>query len=888
MKMSDLLDQAIKSVRENQFSFTKFISPNDAGETGAHQAGLYIPKNSFKLLFDEPGEKGSNKEKFVNLSWYEGSVSECRFIYYGQGTRNEYRITRLGRTFAVGEFVVIVKKTEDQYEGFVFGRGNEGINLFLEEFNLNEEDTNSLINKDNNTFELSFKPKAHILILLGEELIKSPVMAIYELIKNGYDADATIVDVTFKNIESLDNATISVQDTGTGITEETLRNVWFEPGTDFRKPINEEGVRQIKRSHVYKRIPMGEKGIGRFAVHKLGNRIRMISRPAVPRLGKDEKFAGLDLLNYELVIDIDWRRFSQSKYLEDVSIKWKKRENPESFRFKKNSGTFIEISDLKEEWTRGMARQLKRQTISMLSPKNDPSKFKINLDFGNSWLDNFPETEQILEKSPYKLTALIDSDYNLTFEYYFSLANNPSIGTRIINEKIKDNIDKTKYNRNIKGELKQFFRSFLRVKQYEQEKAEELIDVFEKQKLPYGSLMLELYSFDLDSASLKDTLGSPSLVKELLRDHAGIKVFKGDLRVYDYGDPGNDWLGLDLKRIQNKEWFSNNQNIGYVYLDSASSSSLIEKTNREGFIENYAFDHFRLLLDFLLSEFKAERQNDREKWLKYNKKGPTSTLENRISGFREIVENADLSNDEKKQQILEEAEKIEQQYEQDKSTLLIPASVGMTASFAMHEIEKLVPRMQETVSADPVNKLKITDQVFELKDYVDGILSVMKKGSNKPVLIREAINQALNNYTSRLKHRNVHIESHYDPNAETIICDKRLLITMLMNLIDNSIYWLDTIYKPNKSIYFSTKRKGKSVSLLVVDNGPGFRDKVEDLVRPFFSRKEGGIGIGLYLLDTVMIQYGRLNIIYDKELLAEQNVPPFYDGAAVELIFNKY
>jgi len=84
----------------------------------------------------------------------------------------------------------------------------------------------------------SFKPKSHILRLLGEELIKSPVMAIYELIKNSYDADSKVVNVNFKYIADKERAIITIEDDGTGLTSEVIKNVWLEPGTDHRKPID--------------------------------------------------------------------------------------------------------------------------------------------------------------------------------------------------------------------------------------------------------------------------------------------------------------------------------------------------------------------------------------------------------------------------------------------------------------------------------------------------------------------------------------------------------------------------------------------------------------------------------------------------------------------------
>src|SRR5690554_7909964 len=92
--------------------------------------------------------------------------------------------------------------------------------------------------------EKHFKPKAHILTLLGEELIKSPVMAIYELVKNSYDADANKVDVYFRDVDDLEKAAIIVEDDGIGMTSEIVEDVWLEPGSDFRKPINKDGIRE--------------------------------------------------------------------------------------------------------------------------------------------------------------------------------------------------------------------------------------------------------------------------------------------------------------------------------------------------------------------------------------------------------------------------------------------------------------------------------------------------------------------------------------------------------------------------------------------------------------------------------------------------------------------
>ena len=114
--------QAIQSVLSGQKAYCKFLSGNDTGLTGAHKAGIYISKPSIPILFDDPGVKGSNKEKWVKIKWQNDLETDTRFIYYGQGTRNEYRITNFGRGFPFlrpeynGALFVLVQNSEEDYQ----------------------------------------------------------------------------------------------------------------------------------------------------------------------------------------------------------------------------------------------------------------------------------------------------------------------------------------------------------------------------------------------------------------------------------------------------------------------------------------------------------------------------------------------------------------------------------------------------------------------------------------------------------------------------------------------------------------------------------------------------------------------------------------------------
>lgn len=730
--------------------------------------------------------------------------------------------------------------------------------------------------------EKHFNPKAHILTLLGNELIKSPVMAIYELVKNSYDADAKKVDVRFRDIEKLDEAVIIIEDDGIGMTSEIIEDVWLEPGSDFRKPIDKiTGERQIIKSPIFDRVPMGEKGVGRFAVHKLSSQILLITRPTLIKFKPNSKeVESTELANYEIQLYIDWKDFSQSKHLSDVPIKWKIKNNQEEFRFKEKGGTYIRLSGLKETWTKGMARDLKGQTLSMLSPKVREIDFKINLNFNNQWLVDFPSVEKILNEAPFNMTALIDKDYNLDFEYNFALKNNNDIGKRIIK-------NDSSFNRNIRGLVKKELIKALVKKELEQDKLDEVLNDFDKKHLPFGNLIIELYTFDLDSISMRDYTIEADLVKKVLKEHSGVKVFKNDLRIYDYGSPSNDWLGVDLERIQNKMWFSNNNSIGYIYLDAETSNSLIEKTSREGFVENEAYLSFYMVLKAILREFAATRFSDRTKWLKLNQKSSSNLFDSKVSSFKALIESSDLDNEEKKKKLLEEAEKLEEKYEEDKKILLIPAGVGMTASVALHEIEKLVPRMEETIKSEPFKKDIITEQVEELKQYTDGIISVLRKGGDKPMDIKESINRAFSNYKLKLSNRNISYTIEVDDDVALMNCDKRFFITMLMNIIDNSIYWLETVYKEEKLILLKCSKVDDVITIIIADNGPGFKDDISELIRPFFTRKSDGIGIGMYLIDTIMMKYGKLDIVTAGNESLELGIPAKFDGAIVKLVFNK-
>lgn len=121
---------------------------------------------------------------------------------------------------------------------------------------------------------LTFKVKPRLLTLLGEQLIRDANLAVFELVKNAYDADATMCLVTLENPDNQATGCILVEDDGIGMDEATLRNVWLVIATDFRLKQRAASTRSEK----FNRFPLGEKGLGRLSIHKLGRSIRLITR----------------------------------------------------------------------------------------------------------------------------------------------------------------------------------------------------------------------------------------------------------------------------------------------------------------------------------------------------------------------------------------------------------------------------------------------------------------------------------------------------------------------------------------------------------------------------------------------------------------------------------
>lgn len=849
--MSTELDLAINAVLKNRYSFCKFISANDAGDTGAHQAGLYIPKNSIELLFDEPGEKGKNKEKFATIKWWDGTESKCRFIYYGQGSRNEYRITRLGRHFKVGEFIIIIKIDEENYEGYILSRKKD-IEDFLSAFNLTENQTNSLIPKGGegdlsfNEIEQSFKPKARLILQLGDQLIRSENIALLEIIKNAYDADAAQVTISMTQLDNPEYASIVIEDNGSGMDADLIKNVWLQPGSDYKT----KQIAEKSRSPKFNRLPLGEKGIGRFGVHKLGHRIELISK----KKGKKE-----------VSVKINWREFEKDDLLENIPIKITERKS--QYFDESETGTKIIIHDLKNSWSRGTIRDLYRSINSLNSPFDSKESFNVLFKLDRQdWLSGLATFKDIKESALFYAEATLEGNLikSLTYEFRPWESMTKIEGRELslqdirMTQKVYDEILEKRVQKDIDLNSKQF---------------------------SIGQVKLKLLIFDQDSKILSLGVQDKAGFKEYMKLNGGVRVYRDGMRVYDYGEPGNDWLNLDIERVnQPTVKLSNNIVIGAVELGRLESSSLVEKTNREGFVENDAYQTFNDAIRYTISQISVQRNIDKEKLRTFY--GVASQAEP-VVGNLTILHDKVIANIPKgdiQTDILNSINEIERDYRQMSEIYIRSASAGLSLSIVIHEVEKIISELTKVVEEDKSSS-RITSLTKHLAKLIDGYTGVIRYKSKKRLDLRNVINQSIFNIEFRLKAHNVIVIDEFLRTKSEVYakCSENLILSVITNIIDNSIWWMNYGNVKTKKLFIdiSDKHTGYT-SIVIADNGPGFTLPTEAVVKPFITNKSGGMGIGLHVAYEIMNSHGG-------ELIFGENnfeVPTeFKAGAIVSLAF---
>jgi signal transduction histidine kinase len=722
---------------------------------------------------------------------------------------------------------------------------------------------------------IPFKPRARLIPELGDQLIKNDSIAFLELVKNSYDACAKNCKIVLKNVDNVDNGCVIIEDDGWGMDYNIIKNVWMEPGTDNKQTTSHQKQNQRNQSPC-NRLPLGEKGIGRFAAHKLGNEITLISK----KKGKNEVY-----------IKIDWTRFFSAKYLDEVPIKIVERE-PKYF-INDRSGTKIVIQKLKEPWSDELVTEIIRSINNMRSPFDSPDAFNIEYE-----IDNQKILEKILLWDEMKKLSLFNirckfrvreeketkEKFSEISQFYYSFDPWDSMKQKISGHNFFYDYDEFMFHG---GDSYDEDVNFIHDHRKLVKPGKKVIPI-NLENHAIGDVIFEARIFDQDAKLLKLGLQTDARkgFKEYLKINGGVRVYRDGIRVYDYGELGNDWLDLGTRRVNvPAQRISNNIIIGAVHLKMEQSSDLKEKTNREGFIENEAYVEFKDAITYILFLTERFRKRDKDRIRKIF--GISSVSEPVIASINELKDNIEnnVKDDKLKKELNILITKIEKDYKHVNGVLLKSAGLGLSLSVIIHEIEKVIKELNNTIKKDQdIVKIKyLSDHLTKL---IQGYSVIISSYGNKNVDLKKLIDQSLFNIQYRLEAHKIIVDKNFQ-NFEAdnkVDCSRDLVISTLMNIFDNSIYWLDYSRVSDRKIFVSISDKMKDhISIVIADNGPGFGLSPEEMIQPFVSAKPGGMGLGLHIADQVMESNEGLLLFPDKD---DFSLPKEYqNGAVIALAF---
>lgn len=715
----------------------------------------------------------------------------------------------------------------------------------------------------NTTESVPVRVRSHILRLLGDQLVGHDRLAIFELVKNAYDADAEAVSVKV----DLRANKIIVRDDGCGMTAHDVKNRWLDIGTDSKRGLKRG------RSEKFLREPLGEKGVGRLAVQKLGSRFRMVTRTeGAP----------------EILVELGWNDLIGSSDYVDGGLQVQITKRAEAIDFPDDQhGTVIEISGLtRKEWARKDLRDLKRLVVSLESPFQTNDSFRVSLTVPGREkdIDDVPDLKELLRRSiwVYKFEL---SEEGFTWQYDFSPPKLKGLRTR--KEKSPE------------PGLIEWADEAYREAKAKAENAEEAPIFIDPRKVlkGIGTIKGRLHAFYRRDEILRLMGGDIRQTKQWLRDQAGVRVFRDGIRVYNYGEPEDDWLGLNARRINKPaEKIGTSQLVAAIELDLSSSAGLQEKTNREGFNEDETFSRFRLLALSIIQHFEKLHEPDRkaiDAALKDDgtQVGSTIKLQEAIDGLKGVCE----KDKELSRTLSPYVKAIEKEVEQVRSVMLSAGMAGMGLALVFHEIDRSI-RTLTSLAEKGAPPERLRTGLGDLRKMLDSISVLLRQGKARKLSMRELVKQAIELNEVRFEFHKIIVSAPIVTGESPdffVTAPQHLVLSALNNIIDNAIYWTGYRHQRDKDpehkpalLFKSTWSEEDGGVIVVADNGTGFTVNAADAVQPFVTKRVGGMGLGLYYCQLVMDNIGgSLQLLSAEEARDLIDIPNAIDGAAVAMHF---
>lgn len=656
--------------------------------------------------------------------------------------------------------------------------------------------------------------------LLGRELITDRITALFELVKNSYDANADNVTIEFISINPVNKySKIIISDDGIGMDFNDVKNRWMVIGTSSKR-------RQRTSPIPYKRIVSGKKGIGRFAVDKLGAKLILKTK----KKGTDKLFC----------LETDWINYSS---LENNQMALKFEDSKDFFTDIKNKywledaeidcqGTILEISGVEEEWLERDIDRAYKELSKLISPNNDGKLYPFHINL----------------KSEYRK--------------YNDISIKPQL----------NNYATLKFELN--ANLDQLTQQILQFKNGE-------LIIVDVPIRDCGPLKCTIYFFD---KSAKD-----KYKKNYNVEIDGIKIYRDGLITTPFAEyvetqnEQKDILGLDKRRYSGFfDKLGTRDLLGYIEISDERNPLIIESTNRQGFVDNKAF--------YQLKKFVIEQIQQIESYLKSQKTVSRENTKSGLSGANDNIKDlksdiAKIKNNSTPEvkKVLSDIEKnlsklqgtvnksindynkSEEEKKQIENLLFSLVSLqtfaAMFSHMTKHTIGHIITNAEYFNDNFPNPRLderflkiskKIYSEMIKLRTGVDFMLKYAKSDSNfEEISIKQLIDNLLNNiYQDIFSKEEIHVDLIFD-NDLNLNYNRKAIEDIIDNLISNSIKALRN--RPNKKIRCTGIVNEFDFTLFFSDNGAGISEQDKYRIFDIFfttTSEIGGAGMGLYMART--------------------------------------
>jgi len=769
--------------------------------------------------------------------------------------------------------------------------------------------------------KIAFKVSARAGKLLGRENFSNPEGAIIELVKNSYDADAkncfVLFDIPTKKIKDSngkefeipirEKSTIYIIDNGEGMTENVIKNHWMQIGT---------GNKEKDYISDDKRTKTGAKGIGRFALDRLGYETEMwtLSKKAKNNIGSFWK--------------MDWNEFDQNDKaisqieaeLEPVEVDLKAKirdltnNNPqlksiiEGLNF--NRGTIIKIDNLKDDWYIEETSSVFKSLEALIPPK------ELNIPF-EVYFNHF---QQPKEYGKVQTAFFNDFDYKIKASYN---SESLSVDFEITRNEIDIKSLKKNYPEIYKSKKHPYDLKTLEEKTFSYSKA---IDKVLNWKLDDSNrkLLSDVGSFDLTFYYLKQRNSKKEGYpykninsrerKSILERFGGVKIYRDSFRVRPYGDPDNDWLRLGSRAASSPasagqrigDWRVRPESTaGIITISRLNNELLIDKSDRGALQENDAFETFKTIIIGVIREFEYDRtrvlnplflENKRRKEKKKAEELQKKAEELAKKLLEQQKKNKDTNKTEEEEEdeiedaIIDTIKTIENEKEEEENQEIVQvrslASLGLVVSSFAHELKEVKDNAIEVKELEGIFNSIVPKELKNSSDYKDGIdiIELLDENSDKIIhwvdyaltaIRKDKRTRGKFEFTGFLKSlkkswsrifKKKDILLNINDNTKDESYDFRAfemdMSTIFTNLINNSIDSFNNLTEIQERIIdISASLKDNYIEIIYTDNGVGldevFEDK-EDIFLPFKTAKrdrkgkEIGTGLGMYLVKSVI------------------------------------